>query len=171
MTDVQRKPVEYRPGAAVVRASQGLARTRVDLTPVTTSEVWEGPVQELRARLRDEARDRRVKPWGDAVERPGLPRGWVAMRVYLTDAELEKARKPRPVIGRAGWIALGIVSILSGIAALGYWAYLQMAALVAGFTVGTGTAVGIVAVLLLVAAGGTTVVTVVTQVTVKRGWW
>jgi hypothetical protein len=170
---MMRETVHYHQGRAPV-TRQDIQRADVIeqyAGEVSTSEVWTGPEQELRARLRDEARDRRVKPYGDPLDRPGLPRGWVAMRVYLTDTELSRVSKPRPRVSRAAWVALGIGSILSGVTALAYWAYLQIAALVAGATAGMGVAAGFILVLLLAAAGGTTVITVVTQVTVKRSWW
>lgn len=173
MTDLEKSPgVRFRPGqVAVFRPPMAqLAPTRVDLPAVKPrGETWRGPEQVLRARLRDEARDRRVKPFGDIVETPGLPRGWVAMRVYFTDEELSRDIKPKRRLWP--WLVASAVGALSGIGVLGYWLYLQIHAAVVGALSGAGAAAGIVLALLLIAAGGTTVVTVVTQVTVKRGWF
>lgn len=162
-----RETVHYQTGQAPVRRAQALAATRTDLSAlVSTSEVWEGPTDALRARLRDEARDRRVKPYGENLDRPGLPRGWIAMRVHLTDAEI--TRQVRPRRRTWPWVAAGLGAIVAGIGTLGYWVWTVLAAAVAGVSLGGLVGAGIVAALLITAAGGTTVVTVVTKVTVKH---
>jgi hypothetical protein len=165
-----RETVHYHQGRAAVTRQDILradAEERWASAPhVTTTEVWEGPEQELRARLRDEARDRRVKPYGDPLDRPGLPRGWVAMRVHLTDGEVTRQMTPRRRVWP--WAVFGVGCILSGIAALGWWVYGVIAAAVAGMSLGTMVGVGIVAALLLSAAGGTTIIRVVTEVTIKK---
>lgn len=177
MTEPRRSRAEdirFRPGqVAVFRPGgpvQRLESTRVDLPVVKPrSEVWRGPEQELRARLRDEARDMRVKPFGDTLDMPGLPRGWAAMRVYFTEYELSRDIKPKRRVWP--WIAIAITASLTGVGFLGYWLYLQIAAAVAGILTGGGTALLIVLALLLLAGGSTTVVTIITQVTVRRSWW
>lgn len=153
MTDLQRRPAR----------TQALA-----VTPTQTTERWEGPVQELRARLRDEARDRRVEPYGEQIDRPGLPRGWICMRVTLT--ERERVRRITPKRRVWPWVIAGLTSIIGGVVALGWWVYTIIAAAVAGVTMGGWVGIGIVAAL-LIGGAGTTVVTVATQVTVRRGWW
>jgi hypothetical protein len=126
------------------------------------AEDWEGPVQELRARLRDEAKDRRVKPWGDMLVRPGLPRGWAVMRVYLTDTRpVQRKRRVWP------WAVASVCAALAGVTALGWWLWTQTAALLAGATMSGLVGVAVVVGLLLL-AGGTTTVVVVTKVTVRR---
>jgi hypothetical protein len=162
---MRRDMVHYRSGQAIVRGPEPrLGRTMTDLVLAPSgSEDWEGPVQELRARLRDEARDRRVKPWGDILTRPGLPRGWAVMRVYLTDTRpVQRKRRTWP------WVVAAVGASLSGMAALGWWLWVQTAALLAGATVSGLVGAGVVVALLMFAAGGTTVVTVVTKVTVRR---
>jgi len=135
--------------------------TDLVLAPAGTED-WEGPVQELRARLRDEARDRRVKPYGDMLSRPGLPRGWGVMRVYLTDLRpVQRKRRTWP------WVAGGVAAAVAGVGALGWWLWVQTAALLAG--VSMSGVIGAVAVIaLLLALGGGTTVVVITKVTVRR---
>jgi hypothetical protein len=169
-----REVVHYHRGQAPVRRPL----TRLDVLKADTeeqdwegtrvSEIWQGPEQELRARLRDEAWDHRVKPYGDVIPRAGLPRGWVAMRVYLTAEELKRpVPRRRP---RKGWVIAGAVgAVLTGVGLLGYWVYLQLATAVAGLNVSALVGGGIVLALILAAAGGTTVVTVITRITIRRG--
>ena len=161
------RPVLRPTGVAVFRPGRVPAETRVDLPVLrSSSEIWRGPEDVLRAQLRDEARALRVKPLGDVFEVPGLPRGWVAMRVYFTERELTRDIKPKRRLWP--WITVGAVGILGGIVSLGYWLFTVIAAAAAGISVATWVGGLIVLALLLSAAGGSTIVRVVVDVVVKR---
>jgi hypothetical protein len=165
---MRRDVVHYRSGQAVVRGHQPLDATLVQLKPAPpVGEVWTGPEQELRARLRDQARDCRVKPFGDVEDMPGLPRGWVAMRVYFTDRELKRTQRPAPRKVWL-WVVTGIAAVAAGVGFLGYWLWTTIAAAAAGVTFGGLVGAGVIAALVMAAAGGTSVITVLVKVTVRR---
>lgn len=154
----RRDVVHYHRGAAVVP----VAGRAPAIQHLPGHELWEGPRDVLRARLRDQARDGRVEPEGWEIPTRGLPRGWVRMRVDL---------KPPPPVYRRRWfkasaVAAGVAGILAGGWMLLSWVLGTLAALAAGATAGGLTAAGVVVALLLLAGGGTTVV--VTTVTVRR---
>jgi hypothetical protein len=151
----------------VVKYQQGRAVVDVRRDPLDAGvEIWRGPRQELRARLRDEIKIGRVQGEAYGMELPGLPRGWMAMRVQLVAAEQVRERKLKRW-RRAGLLLAGVAAVAGGVYFLVSWVVAQLAMLVAGATVGAGVGAGIVAALLLLAAGGTSTVVVV-KVIVKH---
>lgn len=153
----------------VVRYQQGRAAVDVRRDPLDAGvEIWRGPLQELRARLRDELAAGRVRSEAWAVELPGLPRGWAAMRVTLVPQEELRERRAKR-LHRYLWLAAGVGAVVLGGYFLVKWLVIQLATLLAGFTVGMGVGAGIVAAILLLAGGGTTVI--VTTTVVVRRWF